>query len=112
MPELKNLMSLPGSVAAFTFSDVGQLTNHILAEDTTLNELTLDMLAHVCVANRCIASMQARGWEKITNSSGFYPTESFCLIGFEWSAVVSGGTGVVMRNDQADYEAAFKQLAN
>jgi roadblock/LC7 domain-containing protein len=83
-------------------------------------------LAHMCSANMSIATMQARGWEKVTAMKGFYPVQEFTLIGFDWSVVVSGlhreqykqtgkfslppFIGVVLANEKADYEAAFAIL--
>jgi roadblock/LC7 domain-containing protein len=73
-----------------------------------------------------IATMQARGWEKVTHMKGFYPIQEFTLVGFDWSVVVSGldrerfkdrgkaslppFTGVVLANKKADYEAAFATM--
>ncbi|MBD3670634.1 MAG: DUF2173 family protein [Gammaproteobacteria bacterium] len=102
-------MSLTGAVAAFSYSDAGELKEHRLG-DGPLNEDVLDLLAHVCVANTAIATMQARGWQKLTDMDGFYPIEGFTLVGFDWSAVTANGMGVVLANDSADYEAAYKAL--
>ena len=110
MSSLDNLMNLEGASAAFEFSDTGELTDHRLAEGSDLTPETLDLLAHVFVANIAIATMQARGWESTTGQSGFYPIEGFTLVGFEWSTVGNGHRGVVLRNDVADFEAAYAAL--
>lgn len=112
MAELDNLMKLPGAIGAFRFSDKGELVEHRIADSKELNETVLDLLCHVCVANMAIASMQARGWEKVTGMGGFYPISGFTLVGFEWSAVVNGQCGVVLANNQADYEAAYAAVAS
>ena len=109
MADLESLMKLDGAVAAFAYSDAGELKEHRLG-DGPLNEDVLDMLAHVCVANTAIATMQARGWQKLTGMEGFYPIEGFTMIGFDWSAVTGNGMGVVLKNGSADYEAAYKTL--
>ena len=109
MANLDSLMELDGAVAAFAYSEAGELKEHRLG-DGPLNEGVLDMLAHVCVANTAIATMQARGWQKLTGMEGFYPIEGFTLIGFDWSAVTGNGMGVVLKNDSADIEAAYKAL--
>lgn len=109
MADLDSLMALDGAVAAFAYSEAGELKEHRLG-DGNLNEDVLDMLAHVCVANTAIATMQARGWQKLTGMEGFYPIEGFTLIGFDWSAVTGNGLGVVLQNGSADYEAAYKAL--
>lgn len=111
MSELASLMNLKGALAAFTFSDSGELETHEVTDGSELNAEVLDLLAHVIVANLAIATMQARGWEKLTSQSGFYPIEDFTLVGFEWTAVASGNRAVVINNDDCDYEAAYAVLA-
>lgn len=111
MSSLEQLMELPGALAAFEFSDRGELREHRIAEGNDLTPDTLDLLCHVCVANISIATMQARGWEKMTGAQGFYPIDGFTMIGFDWSAVASGNRGVVIRNEAADYQAAYSALA-
>jgi roadblock/LC7 domain-containing protein len=56
--------------------------------------------------------MQARGWEKSPGQGGFYPIEGFTLIGLEWSAIGKGNRGVIVSNDDVDYEAAYAALAD
>lgn len=111
MPDLDQLMALPGALAAFEFSDRGELVASRIAEGCELNDTVLDLLCHVCVANRSIATMQARGWESMTGQEGFYPITGFTMVGFDWSAVTSGNFGVVLPNDQADYQAAYDALS-
>ena len=111
MADLDKLMSLPGALAAFEFSDRGELVASKIAEGTTLNEKILDLLSHVCVANMSIATMQARGWEGLTGMEGFYPIDGFTLMGVDWSAVVNETTGVVLKNEQGDFQAAYDALA-
>lgn len=111
MTDLQKLMNLPGALAAFEFSDRGELGAHDIASGSELNADSLDLLCHVCVANIAIATMQARGWEKMTGAQGFYPIQGFALVGFEWTAVATENRGVVMRNDQVDYEQAYAALA-
>lgn len=110
MADLNQLMGLNGAVAAFTMNDRGELTEHVIAEGNDLNPTALDLLAHMCVANIAIATMQARGWEASSESKGFYPINGFTLVGFDWSAVTNGRVGVVIRNDGADYQKAYDLL--
>lgn len=110
MTDLQQLMKLPGALAAFEFSDRGELGAHQIAPGSQLNADSLDLLCHVCVANIAIATMQARGWEKMTGAQGFYPIQGFTLVGFEWTAVATENRGVVMANDHADYEQAYAAL--
>ncbi|MFO7602488.1 MAG: DUF2173 family protein [Gammaproteobacteria bacterium] len=110
MPALNDLMKLDGVAAAFQYSDKGELEAHQIAPGTDLNETVLDLLCHVCIANMAIATMQARGWEKMTGMQGFYPIEGFTFVGFDWTAIVNAGYGVVVPNSKVDYEAAYAAL--
>ena len=110
MADLNQLMTLKGAQAAFVMNDRGELQQHVIAEGASLNETALDLLAHMCVANNAIATMQARGWEANSDSRGFYPINGFTLIGMDWSAITDGNLGVVVDNKEADYEAAYRLL--
>jgi roadblock/LC7 domain-containing protein len=107
---LQKLMDLPGALAAFTYTDKGDLQAHLLREGTEITPQMLDLLTRSCVANLAIASMEARGWEALTGQSGFQPLKGFSVVGLEWSVVVNGNAGVVVKNRDADYEAAFNAL--
>lgn len=111
MADLNELMKLQGAQAAFVMNDRGELQEYLLAEGTRLDQTSLDLLAHMCVANNAIATMQARGWEASSDSKGFYPVNGFTMIGMDWSAVTNGNLGVVVANTDADYEAAYRVLA-
>lgn len=108
--ELEKMMALPGAMAAFTFSDRGDLQNHVLREGTELTPQVLDLLTRACVANLAIAGMEARGWEAVTGQPGFQPLKGFSVVGLEWSVVVNANCGVVVKNRDADYEATFNAL--
>lgn len=110
MADLNQLMTMSGVQAAFIMNDRGELTEHLIAEGSKLDQTSLDLLAHMCVANVAIATMQARGWEASSDSSGFYPINGFTLVGMEWSAVTNGKFGVVLANENADYEQAYQML--
>ncbi|OYY81145.1 MAG: hypothetical protein B7Y33_02305 [Hydrogenophilales bacterium 16-62-9] len=108
--DLEKMMELPGALAAFTYNDRGDLQSHMLREGTELTPQVLDLLARSCVANLAIASMEARGWEAVTGQTGFQPIKGFSVVGLEWSVVVNGNCGVVVRNRDIDYEASFKAV--
>ena len=110
MTDLSQLMDLAGAQAAFGMNDRGELQEHLIAEGSALDPTSLDLLAHMCVANIAIATMQARGWEAHANTSGFYPVNGFTLVGMDWSAVTNGRWGVVLANEGADYEQAYAAL--
>ena len=103
-------MQLNGALAAFEFSGGGELTNSKIADNAELETDVLDMVCHVCVANGAIATMQARGWEKMTQMEGFYPIHGFSLIGFEWTVIVTDTVGVIIKNDAVDYDATYAIL--
>jgi roadblock/LC7 domain-containing protein len=107
---LEKLMDLPGALAAFTYSDKGDLQSHSIREGTEITPQVLDLLSRSCVANLAIAGMEARGWEALTGQAGFQPLQGFSVVGLEWSVVVSGNTGVIARNRDVDYEATFSAL--
>ncbi len=107
---LDKMMDLPGALAAFTYSDKGDLQSHMLREGTELTPQVLDLLARSCVANQAIAGMEARGWEAMTGQAGYLPLKGFSVVGLEWSVVVNGNCGVVVRNRDADYEATFNAV--
>lgn len=108
--ELQKMMDLPGALAAFSFTDRGVLTDHVAREGTEITRQVLELLAHSCVANLAIASMEAMGWEAVTGQGGFQPLQGFSAIGLEWSVVISGNRGVVIKNRDVDYEASFAAL--
>jgi roadblock/LC7 domain-containing protein len=108
--DLQKLMDLPGTLAAFTYTDKGELQSHLLREGTELSEEMLDLLSRSCVANLAIAGLEARGWESLTGQTGFQPLKGFSVVGLEWSVVADGNCGVVVRNRDVDYEATFKAL--
>lgn len=109
---LEPLMQIPGVLAAFQYTDKGDLAQHIIKEGTEITAEVLDLLSHTCVANVAIATMEARGWEALTGQKGFEPLQGFSLVGMDWSAVVNGNFGVVVKNRDVDYELAFSALAD
>ncbi len=110
MVELEQLMAIDGALAAFEMNDRGELQQHRIVEGSALDERTLDLLGHMCVANMAIATMQARGWEASSGNQGFYPVNGFTLVGLKWSAVTNGRHAVVVDNESADYEKAYEVL--
>ena len=110
MSKLDDLMKLDGALAAFDFGNGGELTDSRIADGADIETDVLDLVCHVCVANGAIATMQARGWEKMTQMEGFYPIQGFSLIGFEWTVMVSDSVGVIINNDVVDYDATYAAL--
>ena len=110
MTDFSKLMQLDGALAAFEFNDKGELVSSEIADTDKIDDTVLDLLCHVCVANTAIATMQARGWEKMTGMEGFYPVEGISLIGFDWTAIVNGKQGVILPNNKTDLDAAYAAL--
>lgn len=107
---LDQLMNLPGALAAFSYTDKGDLVDYRVREGSEITREVLDLLAHSCIANMAIATLEARGWEALTGQKGFEPLQGFSLVGLEWSVVVNGHCGVIMKNRDVDYEEAFSAV--
>ena len=110
MADLDSLMKLDGALAAFEFNDRGELLKSQVADNSAITADVIDLVAHVCVANGAIATMQARGWEKVTGMKGFYPVQGLSLIGFDWTVVMHGNQGVILPNSKADFDKAYAAL--
>ena len=110
MADLQKIMTVPGALAAFEFNDKGELQNSTITDEKVITADVLDLLCHVCVANGAIATMQARGWEKMTSMTGFYPIKGFSLMGFEWTVVVNDHFGVIVNNKDIDFDKAYAAL--
>ncbi|CAK0765798.1 DUF2173 family protein [Gammaproteobacteria bacterium] len=111
MVNLDQLLDLPGAIASFEFNERGELRSQRVVAGVGFHESLLDMVSHMCVANTAIATMQARGWEQLTGAQGFYPVEGVSIVGLEWSVVSRGRFGLILDNQQANYEMAFAALA-
>ena len=107
---LDQMMDLPGALAAFTYTDKGDIKEHRIREGTEITPQILDLLAHSCVANIAVATLEARGWESLTGQKGFEPLQGFSMVGLEWSVVVNGRCGVILKNRDVNYEASFDAI--
>jgi len=110
MSKLEKLIDIDGALAAFEFNPDGELQASSISGQSKIEDDVLELLCHVCVANGAIATMQARGWEKMTKMEGFYPIQGFSLIGFEWTVLVSKCFGVIIANDKVDYDGTYAVL--
>ncbi|MCL7744127.1 DUF2173 family protein [Guyparkeria hydrothermalis] len=108
MTNLKTLSSVPGAVAAFQFDEDGRPLDTLIPDESVIDRETIDLLGHLCVANRAIGAMQARGWEGVSDTKGFYPVRGFTFVGLDWSTVSRGHQAVVLSNEHADYDAAYR----
>ncbi|MHB9020292.1 MAG: DUF2173 family protein [Halothiobacillus sp.] len=105
------LTRVPGALACFTFTRDGQRLDSVSSDPERLDERTLDFLGHVCVADQAIANMEARGWEDVSDITGFYPIEGFVFVGTNLSVVARDYRAFVLENEHADYEAAHRVLS-
>ncbi|ANJ67900.1 hypothetical protein A9404_11395 [Halothiobacillus diazotrophicus] len=112
MATMSELTQVPGAIAGFTFSQTGELIeSDIKPGNHELDESTLGLLAHICVANMAISNMQATGWEKSSDLKGFHPVEGFTFVCVDVSVVSRGHQAIVLINHGADYDKAFRALA-
>ncbi|OIF90629.1 hypothetical protein A7M93_20835 [Acinetobacter baumannii] len=107
LSKLKELMSLPGAVAAGEFSDDGRL----LAYYGNIDEKSAEIAAMMCAANKLMGSMQAKGWSAYTGQDGFYPTVGFAVAGGKHVACIMGNVGVFLELDKADFDKTFETLS-
>ncbi len=110
MADLDSLMALDGALAAFRYSQQGELLDSRTREGAGFDERVLDLVAHACVANMAIATLQARGWEAMTGMTGFHPVQQFGLLGLDWTVIVDGECGVVLPSGSADLDGACERL--
>lgn len=107
---LDQMMDLPGALAAFTYTDKGDISDHRIREGTEITPQMLDLLAHSCVANIAVATLEARGWESLTGQKGFEPLQGFTMVGLEWSVVTGHRCGLVLKNRDVNYEESFNAV--
>lgn len=108
---LDQMMDLQGALAAFTYTDKGDITDHRIREGTEITPQILDLLAHSCVANIAVATLEARGWESLTGQKGFEPLQGFSMVGLEWSVVVGDRCGLILKNRDVNYEESFSAVS-
>ncbi|MEM1880316.1 MAG: DUF2173 family protein [Desulfurococcaceae archaeon] len=107
LSKLKELMSLPGAVAAGEFSDDGRL----LAYYGNIDEKSAEIAAMMCAANKLMGNMQAKGWSAYTGQGGFYPVYGFAVAGGKYVACILGNVGVFLELDEADFDKTFETLS-
>ncbi len=107
LSKLKELMSLPGAVAAGEFTDDGKL----LAYYGDINEKSAEIAAMMCAANKLTGNMQAKGWSAYTGQDGFYPVVGFAVAGGKYAACIMGNVGVFLELGKADFDKTFETLS-
>ncbi len=107
LSKLKELMSLPGAIAAGEFTDDGRLTAYY----GDIDEKSAEIAAMMCAANKLMGNMQAKGWSAYTNQGGFYPVVGFAVAGGKYAACIMGNVGVFVELDKADFDKTFEALS-
>jgi len=107
LSKLKELMSIPGAIAAGEVSDDGRL----LAYYGNIDEKSAEIAAMMCAANKLMGSMQAKGWSAYTGQGGFYPVCGFAVAGGKYAACIMGNVGVFVEMAKADFDKTFEVLS-
>ncbi len=107
LSKLKELMSIPGAVAAGEFSDDGKL----IAYYGNIDLKSAEVAAMMCAANKLMGSMQAKSWSAYTGQEGFYPVYGFAVAGGKYAACIMGNVGVFVELDKADFDKTFEVLS-
>ncbi|MCX7738157.1 MAG: DUF2173 family protein [Hydrogenothermaceae bacterium] len=105
--KLKELMQLPGAVAAGEFSDDGKL----LAYYGDITEKAAEIAALMATANKTTGNVQAKGWSAYTDKEGFWPVLGFAVADGKYVACIMGNTGVFFELDKADFDKIFEVLS-
>lgn len=107
MPTLKELMQLPGAVAAGKFDSNGNLC----AYTGDITEKAAEIAGLMAAANQSVANMQAKGWTTYTGKEGFYPVQGFSVAAGKYAVCIMGNYGVILELDKADFDKTFETLA-
>ncbi len=106
MATLKELMQLPGAVAAGKFDDKGNLC----AYTGDISEKAAEIAGLMAAANKAIANMQAKGWSAYTGKEGFYPVQGFAVAAGKYAACIAGNVGVFVELDKADFDKIWETI--
>ena len=107
MPTLKELMGLPGAIAAGKFDSNGNLC----AYTGDISEKAAEIAGLMAAANRAVANMQAKGWSAYTGKEGFFPVQGFSVAAGKYAACIMGNYGVFVELEKADFDKIFEALA-
>jgi len=107
LSKLKELMQLPGAVAAGEFAEDGRLLSYY----GDISEKAAEIAALMCAANKAMGNMQAKGWSAYTGKDGFYPVQGFAVAGGKYAACIMGNVGVFVELSKADFDKTFETLS-
>jgi len=107
LSKLKELMSIPGAVAAGEFSDDGKL----IAYYGDIDEKSAEVAAMMCAANKLMGNMQAKAWSAYSGQEGFYPVYGFAVAGGKYAACIMSNVGVFVELSKADFDKTFEVLS-
>lgn len=107
LSKLKELLELPGAVAAGEFSENGRLLSYA----GEISEKAAEIAALMAAANKAMGNMQAKGWSSYTGKEGFYPVQGFAVAGGKYAACIMGNVGVFVELSKADFDKTFEVLS-
>ena len=106
MPTLKELMNLPGAIAAGKFDGNGNLC----AYTGEISEKAAEIAGLMAAANKAIANMQAKGFSAYSGKEGFYPVQGFAVASGKYAACIAGNVGVFVELEKADFDKIFETI--
>ena len=106
MATLRELMKLPGAVAAGIYDDHGNL----VAYAGDISEKAAEIAALMASANKAVANMQAKGWTEYTGKEGFFPVQGFAVAAGKYAACIAGNVGVFVELDKADFDKIWETI--
>ena len=106
MPTLKELMQLPGAIAAGKFDSNGNLC----AYTGEISEKAAEIAALMAAANMATGNMQAKGYSAYSGKEGFFPVQGFAVAAGKYAACIAGNVGVFVELDKADFDKIFETI--
>ncbi len=106
MPTLRELMSLPGAIAAGKFDERGNLCAYV----GDISEKAAEIAGLMAATNKAIANMQAKGFSAYSAKEGFYPVQGFAVAAGKYAACIAGNVGVFVELDKADFDKIFETI--
>jgi len=106
MATLRELMQLPGAVAAGKFDDRGNLCGYV----GNISETTAEIAALMSAANKATANMQAKGFSAYSGKEGFYPVQGFAVAAGKYAVCIAGNVGVFVELEKADFDKIFEAI--
>jgi len=107
LSKFKELMSIPGAVAAGEFADDGRL----VAYYGDIDEKSAEVAAMMCAAIKLMGNVQTKSWSAYSGQGGFYPVVGFAIAGGKYAACIMGNVAVFVELSKADFDKTFETLS-